>query len=132
MLGKTEGKKGRGQQRMRWLDGIADSMGMNLSKFREGQRGKDREAGRAAVHGVAKGQTRLSHRTTEPSRETDHCDHPKGAVKVRRSGCQVHLHCQPSLPALTLFILEIRNSVPIQNELPTSLSFQPPISILCL
>ena len=66
MLGKIEGKRRRGQQRISWLDSITDSLDMNLSKFQE--IAKDREAWRAVVHGVTKSWTRLGNLTAKQHR----------------------------------------------------------------
>ena len=68
MLGQIDGKRRRGQQRMKWLDSITDSMNMDLSKLQETV--KDREDFHAAVHGVTKSWTQLSEWTTTTDQET--------------------------------------------------------------
>ena len=84
MLGKIKGRRRRGWQRVRWLDGINDSMDVSLSKLREIM--KDREAWRAAVHGVAKSQTKLSNWITKqlhsPS-ASEGCEPKKAVVQTR-------------------------------------------------
>ena len=83
MLGKIEGSRRRGQQRMRWLDVITDTMDMSLSKFWETV--KDKEAWCAAVHGFSKSQIRLSNWTTHPT-QTSHVEALTANVIVFRGG----------------------------------------------
>ena len=96
MLGKTEGRKRRGRQRVRWLGGITDSMDTSLSMLREME--KDWEAWRAAVHGVTDSQTRRSDRTTTGDRLCD-----LGVFG------EVHSLFEPQLPSETRELKQIHH-----------------------
>ena len=88
MMGKTEGKRKRGQQKMRWLDGITDSIDVSLSKLRE--IAKDREDSYATIPEVTKSQTQLSDRTPPPPHRLRREGLLERLTFEQKSGCGCH------------------------------------------
>ena len=126
MLGKTEGRRRRGRQRMRWLDGVIDLMDMPVSKFQEMV--KDRAAWRAAVHGVAKSRTRLSDRTTTKPMES----HQDLGVCTNPVASNAHTH-QGSVPG-TLSCTHhanLRSGAPLGGSSWDWMTQRPPQSPYC-